>query len=514
MAASGLLVLHLDPPDYGLLPQAMNPLLIAYLVFAVAILVREWLGLASPRRYDWIDLAWILVLTAATGGTSSVLFFMLLLPIISRAFREGFESGWRMTLITTTGLLAFGLPAAPGGAMFEFNRALIRPLTLLILGYVLAREGGAQRRAQHQLELLAGINAVGNPRFGSDRTLLDAARRIRQSYAVRECLILLRREVGEPAVLARAASTDERVESLPDAAASMLLQLPPNARVLHQAASTRCAPESGADLREQCLALSDVLGGRALVSVPLRRAEQTVGRLYLVDDALPQFDLAELAFLERAGVQLMLIVERTNLLDRLALVASQRERRRLAHDLHDLAIQPYLGVQLGLSAALRRTDCPEALAEELRGLQRLAQQGVSELRGILDAQRAETSSENVFATALTRLVAHYREHFGIQIEIQKDPDLQIGDRLAGDVLAMISEGLSNVRRHTAATQARVALACKDEQLHLTLSNPNAGAPAASFVPKSISTRVRELGGDLALDTDRDGCTVLTLRIPL
>lgn len=514
MAASGLLVLQLHPPEFSLLPQAVTPLLLAYVVFAIAVLVREWLGWARPSRYDWIDLGWTLALTSATGGTSSVLFFMLLLPIISRAFREGFEAGWRMTLITTVSLLALGLPASPGGAMFEIDRAMIRPFTLLILGYILSREGGSQRRAYRQLALLAGINAVGNPRFGADRSLLDAARRVRQSYAVRECLILLRRESGEPVVLARATHTDEKVERLPDRAATLLLQLPPAAGVLHKVSETLSTQNVNDDLREACLALSDVLDGPAFLSVPLRRGEETVGRLFIVDDGLPQFDVAELGFLERLSTQLMLIIERIDLLDRLTAVAALSERRRLAHDLHDLAIQPYLGVQLGLSAMQRRVDCPPALAGELSKLRQLAEQGVSELRGLLESRRADDDGRVDIAEALAGMSSHYAEQFGITVEVQIQAGLDVQRPLAGELLAILVEALSNVRRHTTVSRARICIVADADQLRVEISNPNAdGKPSPYFVPRSISGRVRELGGVDAVHPDRDGCTVLSLSIP-
>lgn len=518
MAASGWLVLQLDPPSFAVWPDAAVPLLFAYLLFAIALLLREARGQATPPAVDWLDLACIVALTAVTGGTSSVLFFMLLLPIASRAFRAGFAAGWRMTLITTAAFLVVGLPTSPGGALFELNRALIRPLTLVILGNVLAREGGAQHRARRQLALLAAINAVGNPRLGADRTLAHAATRIREIYEIDECLILLRQDAADPFLLVRAnRAGEEKLERYPRAAADALMALPDDASVLRRPRGRLISlhgQNNTAELAEAGDALADLLDCRAFLSVPLRRADASVGRIFLLDRRLAGLGAGELAYFEKAAEQLMLLIERLRLLDQLGTMAAQRERKRLAHDLHDLAIQPYLGVQLGLSALQRRPDCPPALVGELRKLQQLAQQGVSELRGLLESRRAEDAGHVELAEALARLSRHYAEQFNITVDVHTQAGLDLHGTLSGELLAILVEALSNVRRHTTASQARIRIQADADHLDVEVSNPNPdGQPSPPFVPRSISARVRELGGDGAVHPDRDGHTVLSLRIP-
>lgn len=117
MAASGLALLELDPPDFSVAPSAITPLLLGYLAFAAWLLARECRDRPPLAHVAWADLAWCLALTAASGGTSSVLFFFLLLPIMSHAFRDGYSAGWTMTWVTTAGYLAVGLPSSrpPGG---------------------------------------------------------------------------------------------------------------------------------------------------------------------------------------------------------------------------------------------------------------------------------------------------------------------------------------------------------------------------------------------------------------
>ncbi|WP_407279613.1 histidine kinase [Aromatoleum evansii] len=514
MAASGLLVLELDPPDFSIAPFAITPLLLGYLAFAAWLLAREFRGKQPLPHAAWADLVWCLILTAVTGGTSSVLFFFLMLPIMSHAFRDGFSAGWTMTWVTTAGFLAVGLPSSPGGPLFEFNRALIRPLTLLILGYMIAREGGVQIRARRRLSLLARIDTVANPRFGADRTLLNAAEQLRATYGVRECLIVLQHADSGDSILARATADRPATETLPAAATAPLLTLPPEALVVHAPRASLCLEAAPETVLPQCQGLGDLLETRAFASVPMSRAGWSKGRIFLSDDVLPPFDEGELNFLAEAGMHLAHIVEKVGLLDRLASLAAERERRRMAHDLHDRAIQPYLGLQLGLEAALRRPDCPPPLADELRALQQLAHQSADELRGMLDGRRAEGAGDDILRDSITRLAKEYRDHFSIDLTCDCPPDFKVNDRLAADLVGLISEGLSNIRRHTASRWARLSLRGDDDTLRLALTNERPPWGGTDFVPKSIRNRARELGGDARVDQGTAPETTVHVQIPL
>lgn len=514
MAASGLLVLELDPPDFSIAPSAITPLLLGYLAFAAWLLAQELRGKPPLPRAAWADLAWCLVLTAVTGGTSSVLFFFLLLPIMSHASRDGYSAGWTMTWVTTAGFLAVGLPTSPGGPLFEFNRAMIRPLTLLILGYMIAREGGVQIRARRRLSLLARIDTVANPRFGVDRTLLNAAEQLRTSYGVRECLIVQQHADSGESILARATADRPATETLPTAAAAPLLALPQDALVVHTPRGQLCVGAAAEIVLPQCQGLGDLLETAAFASVPMSHGGQSEGRIFLTGDALPPFDEAELKFLAEAGMHLAHIVEKVDLLDRLASLAAERERRRMAHDLHDRAIQPYLGLQLGLEAALRRPDCPPPLADELRALQQLARQSADELRGMLDGRREESAGDDILRDSIGRLTQEYRDHFGIELACDCPPGFKVNDRLAIDLVGLISEGLSNIRRHTASRWAKLSLRGDDGTLRLALTNERSPEGGTDFVPKSIRNRARELGGDAGVDHGIATETTVRVHIPL
>ena len=80
---------------------------------------------------------------------------------------------------------------------------------------------------------------------------------------------------------------------------------------------------------------------------------------------------------------------------------------------------------------------------------------------------------------------------------------------------MISEALSNIRRHTMAQRASVDIACDTTDLILKVTNENADHTAqASFRPRSIAERAAALGGHTAVYVDNANCTVVAIQIPL
>jgi signal transduction histidine kinase len=179
-------------------------------------------------------------------------------------------------------------------------------------------------------------------------------------------------------------------------------------------------------------------------------------------------------------------------------------------------IQPYIGLQFGLTAIDRR------LAEgdtDVRGdIKRLiAQIGkvVDGLRNYMRGLQTPGERESILVPAVRRFAATFTETTGIDVHIKTVGDLRVNDRLAAEVFQMVTEGLSNVRRHTHAMQARVVLARRDNYLVLRIEDAGAnGSTPAPFTPRSISERAGALGGRVRVDRREDGGNAVVVEIPL
>ncbi len=113
---------------------------------------------------------------------------------------------------------------------------------------------------------------------------------------------------------------------------------------------------------------------------------------------------------------------------------------------------------------------------------------------------------------------------GIRVEINARGKIEINDRLAAELFQMVTEGLSNVRRHALCNDAAVDLSCRNGRFQLQIRNPrppiNPFDPEDGhdhqrlFTPKSISERAAMLGGKTVVRIDKNNYTVVSVTIPL
>ena len=99
--------------------------------------------------------------------------------------------------------------------------------------------------------------------------------------------------------------------------------------------------------------------------------------------------------------------------------------------------------------------------------------------------------------------------------LEMHADSAINDRMAAEVFQIVTEGISNICKHTRARTAGVFVSQDDGQLAIDIFNPAAdaqGHTVAPFRPRSISERAAALGGTLEVESDAKQ-TLLRIRIP-
>jgi signal transduction histidine kinase len=215
--------------------------------------------------------------------------------------------------------------------------------------------------------------------------------------------------------------------------------------------------------------------------------------------------------------QVRTVMESVYFGERLAMDLARHERRQISRDLHDSAIQPFIGLKLGLEAMRRRVAEEDRLVKDLDDLIAIAGAGIEELREYIGALR--TASANRIADDLASAVRCQAKKFsalyGIEATVIASGTLSISGPMQHEVIQIIREGLSNIRRHTAANRAAIHIEQRDGRLLLEIRNGNRGQarPWRGFVPRSISERAKELGGRVRVNR-RNGHTVVAVELPI
>ena len=535
LAASALLIIWISPtqPDRLVIPTYLT--LSLYTVYSASLYIltlrRNHLPNVVTQQAHWFDVAWYIVLISLSSGTSSIFFFGFFFAVLTASFQCGFAPGLRVTVVSAVLYGVVGFATAGHAAEFELNRSLLRPVYLLVLGYLIAYWGGHEITAKRQLAFLKEVSTLSNPRFGVDRTIDLLLRRLQGFYAADAGLLVIR-DVG--AGVHRLHQTTQGptpsapAAPIPPEVADMLLELPAAQPILYpgyvqpwqrlerltRRRLRRWAP--GAETTERAelgAAVAALLEVASFISVSLRNSGGTTSRLYLTARH-QRFDNSDIHFLIQVAEHVTPVLENIRLVDRLAADAAAHERERIARNIHDSVIQPYIGVQMGLAAVREKLAAGRGdVTTDLDRLIALADTGITDLRGFTRKLPGEGAPADSLLPAVRRFTDKFTDATGIAVTLDVPADLHLHDRLAAEVFQIIAEALSNVRRHTQAAHVAISLQCRADHLQVCVENDSVDN-APSFTPRSITGRALALGGRVSIGHSTPDRTAVMVEIPL
>ena len=531
LSVSALVITFIDPTSPDRFIETTYALLIGYCLYSAMLYFLSWraISLVLINTNPWIDVIWYLALIALSNGTSSIFFFFFFFSILIAAFRSGFNAGLSVTVISALFFSIIGYATAPHGQEFELNRFLIRPVYLMMLGYMISYWGGQEIKFKRHLVLLRDVNRLSNPRFGINRTLSNIINQLRAFYDAESC-ILITFNSSEEIYDWRESSRDKPSDDLKTEqtkAAAPLIKLPGELAIFHENNKKfwSLSPNSYAyDLSSGrkaeiapnvCIALADLLETESFLTVPVMQHGEAVGRIYLTSNQ-NRFEHSEIEFISQLTEQVLRAVENVGLLNRLASGAADEQRQKISRDLHDSTIQPYIGLKLGLEALAIKYAAGAVIENDLEKLINLTDSTIAELRGYVNNLRDETGDTkgSVLIQAVKQQALKLRKYYDINVSVEAADGFHINDRLAAEVFQIVSEGLSNIKRHTKAKNAMIRIHRDAKKLFLEIENDIGDSGAApNFLPKSIAGRVKSLGGATRVESLAD-YTKISVEIPL
>jgi signal transduction histidine kinase len=489
--------------------------------------------LVAHKVLPWLDMLWYLPLIAFTSDTNNLFYYFFFFSIIVASFSWGLTDGLRLTLASAVVYTIVGLIAAPRDR--PLDHLLMAPIGLLIFGYIIARWGGYHTELKNRLKLLKEVTVFSNPRFGIDRTIKAILESIRAFYDAETCVLVVPGKPGDDSYqMYRVARGIHPSRSAPPEigheAAEQFLSPSLDFAVIYKkngSAQTRLFDVKSRLFSETSSTRSEKLAGmleaQRYLSVPVYYRHQAVGRLYIINGP-NRIDSADMDFMLQLMDHVTPVMENIRLIDNLASDAAEQERRRIAHDIHDSVIQPYLGLQFGLVALDQKLEAGNTgIRENVQELLELTNQELAELRHFVWGLRANEERGDVLLPAIERYAERFSLVTGIKVDVAAHGKVKVNDRLAAELFQIVAEGLSNVRRHAFCRDARVEIECKETSLLLQIKNsrPRTGVnpdgergDGKSFRPHSIAERAASLGGDTKVFVDDKDYTVVSVGIPL
>src|SRR5919106_2276306 len=196
-------------------------------------------------------------------------------------------------------------------------------------------------------------------------------------------------------------------------------------------------------------------------------------------------------------------------------VAEDNERRHLATELHDEIGQTLTALVLQISRMKVKGGSPDDLDEALS----TAEGALEDVRRIARRLRPEVLDELGLTAALTTLCNRLSSQTGLVIHRtppETPPPLTPDEQLV--VYRIVQESLTNVVRHSDASEARVTLRADIDGVEVVVDDDGAGLPAEG-VPleggiRSMRERALLIGAELTWTTADGGGSMIRLQVPV
>jgi signal transduction histidine kinase len=192
--------------------------------------------------------------------------------------------------------------------------------------------------------------------------------------------------------------------------------------------------------------------------------------------------------------------------------ARDRELRRVERNLHDGAQQRLVGLALLLRLARRRAEGDADLTTLLTDATRELDDAVRELRELARGIHPVIVDDAGLGAAIETLA----ERPGVPVVLH----VELPDALPASVSVgayyLVAEALTNVNKHSGATEAVVRATVEDGMLHIAVTDDGTGGadPRPGSGLEGLADRVEALGGHLTIESEPGRGTAVSSAIPL
>jgi two-component system sensor histidine kinase DegS len=203
----------------------------------------------------------------------------------------------------------------------------------------------------------------------------------------------------------------------------------------------------------------------------------------------------------------------------------ERERARIAHNMHDGVNQLIIGAILEVKAARERLASGDPVPAEaaLQRVRAVLGQVDSEIKRIIHDLRPPTLDALGLSAAISRYAERFQVFAGLSCNVQitggprrLDPEVEIG------IFRVMQEALQNAAAHAQATQTWVYLTFSLEAVRLEVRDNGQGFDLAYILAQpeghlgivGMNERAQTLGGSLLVETNWQEGTLVRLEIPL
>ncbi len=266
---------------------------------------------------------------------------------------------------------------------------------------------------------------------------------------------------------------------------------------------------------------------REHIQVPVRAGDQAIGCLCVSRGMEQRFSDGQTQILSSLASQAALAIRNAQRYSAAGNVAITVERERLAREMHDTLAQ-VLGFVSAKSQTLRELLVQGQIVtaeEQLDQLTALSQQLYADVREVILGLRTSSSPDKRLLPVLAEYVDAYGKQSGIETRllVENNPsDLRFPPAVELQLIRIVQESLTNVRKHARAQHAIVRFTTADDHLVMQIEDDGRGFDPTRiargewprFGLQSMRERAESVGGTFTV-TSRPGVGArVQVKIPI
>ncbi|HEV2501170.1 MAG TPA: histidine kinase [Terriglobia bacterium] len=540
LAICAILTLHFDPILAGRYTLTAHLLLFLYFGYSLAalFLVNTYrdCGPGFLLLVHAADILWPALIALYTGGPNSPFLILFAIPLVASAFRWGLQETLGTALASVIVFLmegafvtsTWGRPFNLLRGEFHFTVFALEIISVLLLGGVLGHLAEGEKKLRSEAFAIKEIVQKADPEADVNETIEDILSGILQLFGAGRAVLALRSSGTAKGLLWSVNTAAEGRGALhfnemrADEMARYFFPMPGHSWYLQKAQRGErfqllALDREGRSLEKVSCALPGELFSensfRTMLATTFALGKEWSGRVFLFDLHKASRLAADLRFFRELVGEAAPAVHGVYLLQRSRSRARTSERAHVARDLHDGVIQSLIALEMRVDGLRRQAIgvSPDAAArlESVRGLLR---EEVVNLRDLMQQLQSDDVAPPNLGAYVSEILNKFRRETGIDATCAlRDGTAQFSPRVSREVVKIVHEALTNVRKHSGATRVHVGLEPEDARWKLMIEDDGKGfefsgrlsqadLDASCQGPRVIGERVRTIKGDLAIES--------------
>ena len=266
---------------------------------------------------------------------------------------------------------------------------------------------------------------------------------------------------------------------------------------------------------------------QAHIEMPLNIRDQVIGCLCVSSSQSRVFSEREIQVLGGLADQATIAIQNARAYDHAGTVATSTERERLAREMHDTLAQVLGFVNTKSQAVRELLDAGQidAARGQIDQITQMSQELYADVREVILGLRAATSPEKSLFPTLVDYVQNFAKQSAIDTQVIFEDgarDLSFAPAVELQLIRIVQESLTNIRKHAKAQHAVVRFSTVDGHAELGVEDDGCGFDPLriargdwpQFGLQTMRERAESVGGAFVIVSKPNTGTHIVVQIPL